>query len=132
MTWLVEHTAWILTSRLRGGDGKTAHQRVRGRPCVKRTVEFGESVLYKLPMKGPKADERATLDPRWAYGLMLGYARYTNEDYFWTGDKVAKTSALMRLKSNTRWHSEQLENVDIDVQRCEWLWHWKSRSFHRR
>ena len=62
MSWMVEHSAWLLTSRLRGEDGKTAYQRVRGRPCTKKLVEFGERVLFKLPTKGPKADVRATLD----------------------------------------------------------------------
>ena len=38
MTWLVEHAAWILTTRPQGEDGKTAFQRIRGRPFLKRGV----------------------------------------------------------------------------------------------
>ena len=65
MSWLVEHTAWLLTVRLRGSDGKTAYERIRGRPFNKRLTDFGEEVLYKLPSKGPGADARGTLEPRW-------------------------------------------------------------------
>ena len=36
MSSLVEHIAWLLTVRLRGADGKTAYERVRGRPFTKR------------------------------------------------------------------------------------------------
>ena len=78
MSWLVEHTAWLLTVKLRGVDGKTAYERVRGRPFGKRLTDFGEEVLYKLPSKGPGADARGTLEPRWRRGCMLGFSRYTN------------------------------------------------------
>ena len=81
MSWLVEHTAWLLTVRLRGEDGKTAYERVRGRPFTKRLTDFGEEVLYKLPSKGPEADARGTLEPRWKRGCMLGFSRSTNEYY---------------------------------------------------
>ena len=117
MSWLVEHCAWLLTARLRGEDGKTAHQRVRGRPFAKKLVEFGERVLYKLPIKGPRADERATLEPRWKHGLMVGYARHTNEYCLWDGSSVSKSRALMRMPSDRRWDTEGLQQVAIDVQR---------------
>ncbi len=58
MSWMVEHVAWLLTVRLRGLDGRTAYHRVRGRNFGKRLLEFGERCLYKLPMNGPRHDER--------------------------------------------------------------------------
>ena len=115
MTWLVEHVAWILTARPQGEDGKTAFQKIRGRPFLKRGVEFGERVLYKLPMSGPRHDERGELHERWGRGLMLGYSRYSNEYMLWNGTTVAKARAIQRMKRDLRWHREGLEKMSVDV-----------------
>ena len=79
MTWMVEHAAWLSTVCKRGEDGKTAFQRVRGRAFNKRSVEFGEKVLFKLPDRGPRHDELGALEARWQKGTMLGYSRLSNE-----------------------------------------------------
>ena len=41
VTWLVEHVAWTMTTRPRGGDGLTAYQRVKGTQFTRRLLEFG-------------------------------------------------------------------------------------------
>ena len=116
IAWLVEHAAWLLTARLRGEDGKTPYQRIRGRPCTKKLVEFGERVLYKLPGKGPRAEERATLDARWQHGLTLGFTRHTNQYFIWTGEQVAHGRAVMRLQADKRWDVEALQKVTASVE----------------
>ena len=40
MSWLVEHVAWILTTRACGQDGITAYHRIKGKEYVKRTAGF--------------------------------------------------------------------------------------------
>ena len=40
MTWLVEHTAWILNTRVVGPDGFTAYHRVKGKSYAKRSIGF--------------------------------------------------------------------------------------------
>ena len=115
MTWLVEHAAWILTTRPNGEDGQTPFQRVRGRPFTKRAVEFGERVLYKLAMKGPRHDERGELHARWGRGLMLGYSRFSNEYMLWNGKEAIKARAIQRMKRDLRWHREGLEKISVDV-----------------
>ena len=47
MTWLVEHTADIITKHLMGKDGRTAIERLLGRACRDETLEFAEKVRYK-------------------------------------------------------------------------------------
>ncbi len=79
MTWLVEHTAWILRNRVVGADGRTAHQRVRGRECGRREIGFGEKVLYMLPRKGPDHDARAKLAALCEEGIVLGYSKNSPE-----------------------------------------------------
>ena len=115
MTWLVEHVAWILTVRPNGEDGKTPFQLIRGRPFLKRAVEFGERLLYKLPTTGPRQEERGALQARWSRGIMMGYSRFSNEYLVWDGSNVIKARAIQRMKRDLRWHREGLEKISLDV-----------------
>ena len=45
--WLVRHAAMLRTLRVRGTDGKTAQQRVRGSSSITRMLPFGEMCRYK-------------------------------------------------------------------------------------
>ena len=47
--WLVEHAAWLPTTRQRQSDGLTACQRARGRRSLTQLLCFGECCLYKVP-----------------------------------------------------------------------------------
>ena len=73
-------------------------------------------VLCELPSKGPRAEERATLDARWHHGLMLGFTRHTNQYFIWNGTEVSHARALMRLNSDRRWDVEALQQVSASVQ----------------
>ena len=45
LAWLVRHTAWLLSVRIRGDDETTAHERLRGEPFARRPVAFGEDCI---------------------------------------------------------------------------------------
>ena len=53
--WLLEFGAITHNAVHRGQDGRTAWHRARGRPYGQNLYAFAEQVLYKLPVKGPKA-----------------------------------------------------------------------------
>ncbi|CAE8636765.1 unnamed protein product, partial [Polarella glacialis] len=42
MEWLVSHAADVTTKYLRSQDGRTAYERLKGKPCREDVVEFGE------------------------------------------------------------------------------------------
>ena len=102
-SWMVEWVAWILTSRTRGSDGRTAFQRVRGRPFGKRLLEIMELCLYKLPVKGPERDAVGKLGARWRRGIFLGFNRMTSEYLLWDEGNVIKARAIQRIKKPLRW-----------------------------
>jgi hypothetical protein len=52
--WMMDHVCLLLNVVVRGSDGLTAWQRVRGRPFSQQLVGFGESVLHRYPGKGPQ------------------------------------------------------------------------------
>ena len=41
LTWLVEHAAWLLNTRVMGADGLTAYHRTKGKSYAKRSIGFG-------------------------------------------------------------------------------------------
>ena len=62
--WLLEHTALVLNTLVRGEDGLTPWTRIRGRPFGQQLVGFCEAVLHKLPMKGPQGDPDGNMGTR--------------------------------------------------------------------
>ena len=46
LTWLARHAAWTLTTFHVGGDGMTAHQRIRGKPLNQQIAAFGEQIFF--------------------------------------------------------------------------------------
>ena len=58
--WLVGHTCLTLNGRSRESDGVIPWARARGRPFGQQVIGFGETVLYKLPVKGPRSQPDAT------------------------------------------------------------------------
>ncbi len=99
MTWMVEHAAWILRNRVIGPDGKSAHQRVRGREGGRRGVGFAEKVLYMVPVKGPEHDKRAKLDALCKDGIVLGYCADSPEYHIFdvAEDKMIKARTVRRV-----------------------------------
>ena len=111
MSWLAEHTAWTMSTRHKGADGKTAYERVRGMSFGRRLLEFGEKILYKLPTKGPRHDAAGKLAARWEYGLFLGFSRISNDYVIWTKEGAVKARGQQRLASDRRWPPGELESV---------------------
>ena len=70
--WLLQHVCLLLNALKVGEDGMTPWMRARGRPFRQRLMGFAETVLYKLPLKGPRHDERGNMAPRWAQGVFMG------------------------------------------------------------
>ena len=58
LKWLVRHAAWTLTTFHVGSDGKTAHQRIRGKPFNQHIAAFGEQILFKPHMTRCELDGR--------------------------------------------------------------------------
>ena len=113
MSWLVEHAAWILTTRIQGVDGLTAYHRIRGREYAKRGVAWGESVQFKLPSKGPTRREDESLDRRWLHAVVLGYSRTSHEYWVYYDGKAMMVRSIQRVPLNVRWNPEEIEAINV-------------------
>ena len=111
LSWLVEHVAWILTTRRRGEDGLTAYQRCRGRDYTRRAIGFAEQVLYKLPKKGPNVS--ADLQGNWQLGTVLGYATTSSEYWVFDGSRPVLCRDIKRRPGSERWNAEAVAAVAV-------------------
>ncbi len=109
--WLVEHTCMILNTRHRGDDGCTSWMRIKGRTFNQRILAFGETILYKLPGKGPRHDPDGNMGTRWRDGIFLGFHRSANV-YMICGDEGILTArSLMRRPPTERWSPDRLAEI---------------------
>ena len=114
LTWLLEHTAMVLKTVVRGTDGKTAWERASGRPFGLRSHEFGESVFWKQPVKGPQHDQRGNMGPRNFEGSFLGYNKVSNTYRILSEDgELIKARALKARPFEGRWNAEKRSAVTV-------------------
>ena len=87
--WLIEHAGWPITHLRIGADGKTAWERVTGRPCAQPLVEFGE-VVWAKPLRRseevPGTGRRPTL--KQGGSKAFGLAPATDPMSTWLSVKV--------------------------------------------
>ena len=90
--WLVKHASEVLFRFAKGDDGKTAYQRIKGRPFNKAIVEWAEVVQYqKLGTAGENKSEF-----RWEKGIYLGHLDVTGELRIGTELGVVKARDMRR------------------------------------
>ena len=96
---------------VKGHDGRTAYQRVRGKPFRTRLPALGEIVRYKLRPQEPIANSWD--GRRFHSGIFLGIDQRTGQ-YMMYGDhgvKYART--ILRLPDAEKWNSESLQALNI-------------------
>ena len=111
MAWLLEHVCVLLTATVRGEDGLTAWQRVRGRPFSQQLIGFGESVLHKYPTNGPRHNPHGNVGALGDDGVFLGFNRYSNTFMIWTGKGSAQVRSVTRKPESDRWIPEAVADV---------------------
>ena len=114
VSWLVEHAAMVITIKSMGEDGKTAWARARGRGFGQRMLGFGESVMWKLPLKGPQHDEKGNMAPRMTPGTFVGYHKGSNSCRVITEEgHLVHTREPMRRPLPDRWNAEILKGISV-------------------
>ena len=85
MAWMAEAAGALIHRFAVGADGKTAHERIRGKRTASPMAEFGERVWYKPTMKN-----RAKLDPRWLEGVWLMQRDVSGENLLGTPNGIVR------------------------------------------
>ena len=106
MPWLVACASSLISKFTLGIDGKTSHERCRGRKFDKVLPEFGECVMY---LKTPQHKGREKLEPRWESGVYLGVHDRSQELIIGTPDGAIKAHEFRRKGSHEeRWNMEEI------------------------
>jgi hypothetical protein len=94
-------------------DGKTAYERCKGKKTEIIGLEFGEKVLWKIPVKGPKMEK---LNARWGSGIFIGVRTKSCElivaDEAEQGIVCVRT--VWRVPLEQRWSAEHLAWIRAD------------------
>ena len=108
MSWLVSHTAMVLTYCIVGSDGMSAYHLLRGRPFGGRWVSFGEIVQYRRD--NSDAIRGFKLVNGIFVGMQLGGAQYALYDTETRG--IVYTRSVSRLPDSQKFDPVALESVD--------------------
>ena len=74
--WMVSYASSLVNKFMIDTEGKTSHERCRGRKFNKQLPEFGECVMF---LKTPADKNREKLEPRWESGVFLGVNEKSQE-----------------------------------------------------
>ena len=100
LTWLVEQSAVILNKCGTGHDGRTPHERLKGKKATMITIEFGVRVHHR---KKPKIGPLAKLEVLWQDGVYLGQRAVSGECIVGFGSGVETTRNVHRKPEGERW-----------------------------
>jgi hypothetical protein len=110
VTWLVEHVGDVITKYMIGVDGKTAYERLFGRPVREEGLEFGESLHWR---HRPSKDMNVVLDARWSTGVWLGRTWGGVIQQIFANGAVHTVRGVQRQPRDLRWRKEALEAVSV-------------------
>ena len=106
--WLVEYAALVLNRFEVGKEGKTAHERSKGKNGKLMGLEFGEAVLWK---RRPEEGHLGKLTCLWSDGIHLGVKGSTGEIAVGNKEGIWKTRAVQRKPKEMRRSSENADMV---------------------
>ena len=109
--WLLQHTCTLLSAKTRGSDGLTSWERIKGRQFDQLLLGFGETVLYKLPSNGPRANPDGNMGTRWLEGIFLGFSRSSNSYIIGTNDGVVGARSIFRKPAANRWSVDRATSL---------------------
>ncbi len=111
LAWLLQHTCLLLNACVRGDGGLTAWARVRGRPFRQQLLGFGEVVLYKFPLKGPRHQPDGNMGATGGEGIFVGYDRQSNTFMVETEAGPVRARSVTRRPERDRWSAKGIVRI---------------------
>ena len=72
---------------------------------------FAETVLHKLPSKGPRANPDGNMGTKWLGGVFVGFGRSSNSYVIATDDGVVAARTIYRRPLENRWKPERIARM---------------------
>ena len=100
IAWMAEFVGDSCAKYLQGADGKTAYERLFGKPVREESLECGEVALFR-PKK--LADANVLLEHRWSRGVWLGRRWGSPVSRVFSQAEVVDARAIQRVPAAERW-----------------------------
>ena len=96
-----------------GTDGKTAYQRLRGKPYTHRLCEFGENILALRPKHEGHAmqPKKHKLDSKWFHAIFLGVRSVDGMFILGTHMGIMFARTIRRIPSEDRWNLARFNSM---------------------
>ena len=113
VSWLLEHTCFLLNIMTRGSDGHTPWARIKGGPFGLQIAGFGETVLYKHPTKGPQSQPDGNMGAVQSEGIFVGYSYNANTYTILTQDGKVDARSMTRRPEPNRWAPQRIADIRV-------------------
>ena len=115
MAWIPQHAGFLLSRFQVAADGKTAHERLKGKAYRREMVDFAERVVFMPVVLGGKMNK---LESKWEPGRFIGVRPKSNEALVMTERGVLKARTMRRLPKIDRWVKDDWE----ELKGLPWAW----------
>ena len=110
MTWIVQHSAWLVRRCAVAEDGCTAYERIKGRRSQRPMAEIGEQVWY-LPAR-TSANRRTNTDERVLEGTFLTVLDRSDEVVLADPEgNIIKAYQIRRKPEGQRWCADRVIGI---------------------
>ena len=106
MAWIPHHASFLLSRFQVSKDGKTAHEKLKGKSYRGELVDFAERATFMLVALGGKMDK---LEVPWEPGRFVRIRPKSGEKRILTKEGVVNARKMRRLPVCDRWVSEDWE-----------------------
>ena len=72
---------------------------------------FAETVLYKLPTEGPRANPDGNMGTRWLEGIFFGFSRSANSYVIGTDEGIVRARSIYRRPAENRWSVDRATSL---------------------
>jgi len=93
--WLIEYAAVLLNCGQVGADGKTAYERLKGKPANLPGLQFGERIQWRTNV--PSKDRKHKMDSAWKEGVYLGQRTVSGEYLVGSKEGVFRPRTISRV-----------------------------------
>ena len=112
--WLVEYAAVLLNRVQVGQWGKTAYERLKGKPASLPGLQFGERLRWGTNI--PARDRRNRMDTQTSEGVYLGQRTVSGEHLVGSAEGVFRPRTVYRVPLEKKVEREALAGNGITLE----------------
>ena len=109
IAWIAKWSSDVMVWQLKGHDGLTPYQRIRGKPFHSRLAALGEIVRFKTRKNEPLPDD----GEKWHDGVFLGIDRRTGQYIVNADDGIKHARTIIRIPDSEKWKTSACEKVRV-------------------